>query len=657
MDIDLAEIEQSLVMVYQKNLQFLKENFFDIFEEVDQFSKDLEAGKIKEKYSLEMKNGYFDIQNLEDGGYYYATNSYIDAETRAALVDFTANSSLDLLRKDSISQKLSMPYGLGEVLPVVDFINQKVDLQNVEFQKIMKLVYIGVGLGYHIQEMDKKLESYTTLIIEPELEIFRLSLFTMDYSIFEEGNRTLVLSVGNDKNIREQAFSKFYSIHSYMNYNIKYQKLLQNLDYIKTELIDFCENHFAGAFPYKAVIKNVKRTIGFIKNEDKFLVLNDILEKKIFKNKEILLISAGPSLDNYIEIIKKYQDRYIITCVDVIVRKLEKNGIVPDIVFSIDPSHLCEKYLKTEDPEYLKNSAIVLLSQQHPDLMKLLRERKLHYYISQFAAINKEIGCLGSVPNVGTFSFHAMAHLGGKKLYTIGNDAAFNQETGSRYSSDSSHTQSEVLEIDDKNDNVISKEDLLEVKGNLKDTVKTNRSLIAFKLSYDQIINNMKSYLEYDAYNLSDGVYIDGLTPMREKEFIQLSETLDTKDIDVINTFENISKVLDADCYENDIKIINSIIQRAKKFQKQKIISRDDFLTKKLDLMIWILEKSKEQSIDLFGAIFLQYTDLVDAYINFTINLKQKDLYTQKNLELLRDYWAKGVISVFRDMKDSVVSK
>jgi len=654
MDIDLAEIEQSLVMVYQKNLEFLKENFFDIFEEIDQFSKDLEDGKIKEKYSLEMKNGYFDIQNLDDGGYYYATNSYIDAEKRAENVDFTVRSSLDLLRKDSISQKLSMPYGLGEVLPVVNFINQKVDLQNIKFQKVMKFVYIGIGLGYHIQEMDKKLESYTTLMVEPELEIFRLSLFTMDYSIFETDNRTLVLSVGDDKNKRKQAFSKFYGTHSYMNYNIKYQKLLQNLDYIKTELIEFCENNYAGAFPYKSVIENVKRTIGFIKNEDKFLVLNDILEKEIFKNKEILLISAGPSLDNYVEIIKKYQDRYIIACVDVIVRKLEKNGIVPDIVFSIDPSHKCAEFITTEDPKYLKDSICILLSQQHPDTMKVLRERNLNYYISQFTTINKEIGCLGSVPNVGTFSFHVMANLGAKKLYTIGNDAAFNQETGSRYSSDSSHTQSEVLEIDDKNDNVISKEDLLEVKGNLKETVKTNRSLIAFKLSYDQIIHNMKSYLEYEAYNLSDGVYIDGLTPMREKEFIQLSETLDTKDIDVINTFENISKVLDADCYEKDIKIINSIIQRAKKFQKQKITSRNDFLTKKLDLMIWILERSKEQSIDLFGAIFLQYTDLVDAYINFTINLKQKDLYTQKNLESLRDYWAKGVVAVFKDMKDSI---
>ncbi len=286
--------------------------------------------------------------------------------------------------------------------------------------------------------------------------------------------------------------------------------------------------------------------------------------------------------------------------------------------------------------------------------MDILRERKLHYYISQFTDINKEIGTLGSTPNVGTFSFHVMAHLGGKKLYTIGNDAAFHQETGERYSSDSTYTQTESLHIEDKKEDLISREDILEVKGNLRDTVKTNRSLIGFKSDYDAVINNMKTYLKYEAYNLSDGVYIDGLEPMSKELFIELSEKIDNKNIDYIKIFNSISKVLETDCYKEDIKSINTIIQRAKKFQKYKITSIDDFLTKKLDFMIWILEKVKTLSVDVFGKIFLDYTHLVDSYINFTINLKQKDLYTQKNLELLRDYWAKGVVAVFRDMKNAV---
>jgi len=654
MDIDLSEIEQSLMVVYQKNLSFLKENFFDIFQKVEKLSQDIAEGKVKEEYSLELRGNYFDILNLENNGYYYASNTYTDAEERASFVDFSVKSSFDLLRKVGNLPKLSMPYGLGEIMPVVGFINDKVDLEKIEFQKIMKFVYIGVGLGYHLQEIEKKVQSYTTLIIEPELEIFRLSLFTTDYSIFEEGNRNLFLYIGDDTQEREKVIGDFYNYHNYMNYNIKHYTILKNLSYIKDHIVEYCENNYAGAFPYSSVIENVKRTVSFIRNNDKFLVVNDIVKKEIFEDKEILLISAGPSLDDYMDTIKKYQNRFIIACVDVIVKKLEKHGIVPDIIFSIDPSYLCAEFLTTEDPHYLKNSVIILLSQQHPDVMDILRERKLNYYVSQFTTINKEIGCLGSVPNVGTFGFHVMAHLGGKKLYTIGNDASFHQETGERYSSDSSFTQTETIDIDKKNEDVISREDILEVKGNLREVVKTNRSLLSFRTNYDTVIDNMKPYLEYEAYNLSDGVFIDGLEPMSKEEFIESTMKYDTFEMDYKTKFDSISKELEADCYEDDMRILTSIIQRTKKFQKTKITSRDEFLSKKLDMMIWILEKSKKLTIDVFGNIFLEYTSFIDSYINFVINLRQKGLYSNENLSLLRDHWSKGVIAVFRDMKKAV---
>jgi len=654
MSLEKEQIEQALFEVYQKNLNFLKENFSDIFQSIDNLSEDISNGTYKEEYSLELKNGYFDILNNTNNGYYYAVNSYVDAEKRAENIDTSNKSSLDLLRKQGTSQYLSYPSGLKNILPVVDFINKEIDLTNIEFQKIMKFMYVGVGLGYHLQEIDKKINSYTTLIIEPELEIFRLSLFTTDYTIFDEGNRTLILNVGDDKQKRNQSLSDFYHCHEYMNYNIKYYKLLQNHEYIKEEAVEFFRSNFSFSFPYTSVIENVKRTISFIRNKDNFLDLNKIQEEDIFKDKDLLLISAGPSLDNYIELIKKYQNRFVVMCVDVILRKLEKNGIVPDIVFSIDPSELCAGYLKTEDKEYLKNSSIVLLSQQHPSVMKLLRERNLNYYFSQFSKIIEEIGYLGSVPNVGTFTFQIAIHMGAKSLYMIGNDAAFNQKTGSRYSTDSSYIQVENLDtIETKND-VISYEDIIEVKGNLRDTVKTNRDLIAFKYHFDNSIRELEKYYDYNAYNLSDGVLIDGLKPLKEDEFILHTQMNEEFDFDAVTKFNKISKVIDGNCYEDDIKILNGIIQRAKKFQKLKINSRDDFLTKKLDMMIWILEKSKELSIDIYGSIFLQYTSMVDAYINFAINLKQKDLYTKANLEKMSSYWIKGVISVFKDMKDSV---
>lgn len=58
----------------------------------------------------------------------------------------------------------------------------------------------------------------------------------------------------------------------------------------------------------------------------------------------ILLISAGPSLDRNIESIKKYKDRVIIICVDVVLFKLIENDITPDFVVNIDPSNSIKRF-------------------------------------------------------------------------------------------------------------------------------------------------------------------------------------------------------------------------------------------------------------------------------------------------------------------------
>lgn len=51
----------------------------------------------------------------------------------------------------------------------------------------------------------------------------------------------------------------------------------------------------------------------------------------------IILVAAGPSLDNNIHILKDYQDKCLIFCVDIVLFKLIENGIKPDFVINIDP--------------------------------------------------------------------------------------------------------------------------------------------------------------------------------------------------------------------------------------------------------------------------------------------------------------------------------
>ncbi len=652
MEQEAINLSETILQIYIKNLNFLEKNFNDLYKRVEELSGDLNTQRITAKYSLEFRDNYFDILNLQTHSWYYGENSYKDADDRAIKSNFTKDGSLDLLRKGIDGIRLIQGgKELGDITPIIDYINENVNLEQIEFKKIYKFIFIGVGLGFHMQEINRKLNPFTTLIIEPELEVFRLSLFATDYTEFQSEYRKLFLSVEEDKLQRTSIMEEFYSYHNYMNYNIKHHLLIESDRYLFEELVDFFSSNSVTFFPYTSTIQNIFRTKKFIEDKHRFLNFDTIHEKKILANKKVLIIAAGPSLDGYIEWIKENQHKFIIVAVDVILRKLEKHNIVPDIVFSIDPSYLCASYLTTENKHFLDNSAIVFLSQQHLDVMKIVDKKNI--YFSQSMPLISRIGYLGSVSNVGTFSYMIAVHLGAKEIYTIGNDAAFNQKTGSRYADDSSCIQSEEIKIEEKNNNVISSFDVLEVKGNLLPFVKTNRSLLNFKDSFEGITFALKQVYEYEVFNLSNGVFIEHFTPMTRDEIDEKILLFQDKNHKIVEELDGVSEVLKGDdiAFKGDANKILTIIKKVKKYQKFEIKSQQDFLEKKLEMMIWILEQSKELKINIFGNLFLMYTELSDIYINFILNLKQENLFDKEHLTQLNKIWANGVLSILNDFK------
>lgn len=646
----LSELTKTLINIYNQNLNFLNQNYPEIFEKIHILSKNIEKGNYKEKYSLEYKDeGYFDIYNHEKEDYIYGFNSYIEADKRKDLTNLTTAQSINLLRINSETNEFAQMETLGKVNPLVNFINNYIKPDNITFSKIYKFIFIGVGSGIHIHEIYKKLNPMNILIIEPNIELFRLSLFLIDYSIFTKGNKELFLSIGDNRIERYAELLEFHKIHSYVNYNIKHHLFHPEYHYILEEIISFFMENNPASFSYSALLQVYYRTLTYMKDKNMFLKSKLIEENSPLKDKPILLISAGPSLDSKLNWIYENQNKFIIIAVDVIIRKLEKNQIVPDIAVSADPSHLCAKYLTTEDKNYLKKSVIIFLSQQHPETIDATSH--LNTYFSQAMAISRELDYTIVAPNVGTFSFAIAIALGAKKLYLIGNDAAFNQETGSRYATDSTHTQVENLDEQIKS-NIITRKDIIEVKGNLKDKVKTTRDLLNFKTDYEGFIHISK-HIDYEAYNLSDGAYIEGLIPLDNND-IDLGELSEKN----FNPKEELNKcsiiVTDVD-FKNDTKILNNIILNVKKFKKTQITTKDQLMREKFDIIIYILNKKKELESLVLSDIFLKFLDLIDIYINFILNVKNDEMHSRKNLILMKNFWSDALISLLKDMKKTIL--
>ena len=68
---------------------------------------------------------------------------------------------------------------------VSEYLNNphKNKIRDKKLKEIPKFIFLGTLLGRHIPHIAEKVDAEIYLVLERNLEIFRLSLFTVDYTI------------------------------------------------------------------------------------------------------------------------------------------------------------------------------------------------------------------------------------------------------------------------------------------------------------------------------------------------------------------------------------------------------------------------------------------------------------------------------------------
>jgi hypothetical protein len=95
-----------------------------------------------------------------------------------------------------------------------------------------------------------------------------------------------------------------------------------------------------------------------------------------FKNKPAIIVSAGPSLNDNLEYLKKYRDKIVIFCVGTALKTLLKNGIKPDFVNIIE-SGFCSAQVSFVD---LDGINFILYPSTYPDVYNHITQRVFNYY-------------------------------------------------------------------------------------------------------------------------------------------------------------------------------------------------------------------------------------------------------------------------------------
>jgi tetratricopeptide (TPR) repeat protein len=278
--------------------------------------------------------------------------------------------------------------------------------------------------------------------------------------------------------------------------------------------------------------------------------------KDIFKDKPVLVVGAGPSLKDDIEIIKKYQDYMAIFAVDTALPVLLKNGIKPDLAGAVDYHQISytkyKDYLdQTKDVPFLyHNECASMIIKPYKSQVKFFVTTKY----GLFSMLENEWDGwveppkMDAVPHLMLF---AALFTGGSPIIFSGLDLGY---VGFKsYAEGASMTRT----IDFKS--------VVWARGYENESIATASQMVSQRMIIEDYIKNSNAKF----YNSSNGVKINGAEKVEMEPFL--------------NSL-NLNKIPKKD-------IINKAYQESRKPDKNKLI---DILEKEIEQLVKLRKKFRK---------------------------------------------------------------
>ena len=619
----MINIEKEILDNYTKNLEYLKKNHKELYDRIKLFELAIELKEVEEKYALEYKdNKYFDILDLQKEGYIYGKDSNIYSQSILNDVNFNPEKTSFRtfygveyekgIAENAINSSIFSNAILGTA-PIIDYVNQNVPEDN-DLKIIYNYIIFGVLLGLHIPLIHKKIKAKIYSIIEPSLEIFRLSLFVTDYSRIALES-TIIFHISEDQETFSKKFNTLYYKTFYFNHYIKFCMFTKNCDVYVQSIQEILVSQPHYIYAYERELQSLKRTYKRIKEGFHYIDISKKYEFKQFQDKPVLFLAAGPSLRHEIDFIKKNQSKFIIVAIYATITFLEKHNITPDIVVQFDQGDTAIKTLHLlKNKEFLSNTIFLFAAHVTEQFTKEINNDNIFMFQPTYPA-KVNFGALAS-PSVGEIAYCLILQLGFKSIYLLGLDMALDPETKQAHFSKNYRGTFSTDSLKDSLNKFDMRKNIIKVKGNFLDRIDT---LPAYKISIDHINMFSKKFLSEDLniYNLSNGAYFDNVKPLKTNDlictdFTNLNLSEKKKEIKTILNSISENSFNEEDIVYNEAKLRDAkkIKEKLDKFNSVKASSVEEFKN-----MIFILQ---EELCLPYSCTDLQ--KISNSYYNRTIN-------------------------------------
>lgn len=304
-------------------------------------------------------------------------------------------------------------------------------LQKLRFHS--KVIMFGLGNGMYIEKLLKETDrDVVILIYEPSLTILCKAMEHFDLSGIIQNERIILyvkdcMPVTFGECLEE--FIKYEDLSGliqskYLNYSELFIEESNYFDYeIKMESLyegaaaELWEHH--GKVYYSNTMSNIRH---LYKSKN----LADLWEK-IPKDIPAVIVAAGPSLDNNIEVLKKAKGKCFLIAADSALKPLLKHDIIPDIFVSVDggkmQAHFSDERVK-KIPLLCNLQSQETLLQQHEAEEFFTRGVDVYVqkYMEEKGIVLPGLNTGGSVAND---CFELARVLGLKTIVLVGQDLAY----------------------------------------------------------------------------------------------------------------------------------------------------------------------------------------------------------------------------------------
>lgn len=364
----------------------------------------------------------------------------------------------------------------------------RVYLEGLDIKYAPIVVFMGMGLGYHLDQffrlLSKGLETKEIIVFEKDIGLFRLAMEVGDFrNILIHPN--IHFFVGDDP---EESFVKLrtdifvrdiYALRSIKILPLPASVMLDDEYYLKAlETVKKAARQAMilvgnDSFDSLVGLENMFSNLSHIVSNPG---INALYGK--FRGRPGVLVAAGPSLNKNMHLLKGLRDNAIIISCDASFIPIMKKGIRPHLVSSLERTPGVDLFYSGIDD--FSGTYFIALPVLMPETIEAFKGRKFIGYrmYSYFDWLENDKGALVVGTSVANLSFKILMELGCDPIILIGQDLAYADDGDTHVKGDIFGSRSEG----------IHKRPLIELEGNDGNPVKSEKMWEVMKLTYEEDI-------------------------------------------------------------------------------------------------------------------------------------------------------------------------